>query len=100
MFKDDKRFLGACVEVWTYVYLLHLFDAGGGVGGARGAWLLMDERDGEREWKRDDGGGIERVNRALCGAWYGYVTPGLGVVSAMRLWQLQFAVCLDSEAPP
>lgn len=35
--------------------------------------------------ERDDEGGIGRVNRVLCGAWYGCVTPGLGVVSAMRL---------------
>lgn len=61
-------------------------------------WMRAMERK-ERE-RDDDEGGIWRVNRALCGAWYGCVTPGLRVASAMRLWQPQFTVCLDSEAPP
>ncbi len=48
--------------------------------GDGGAWLLMDgwEQRREKKRERDDEGGIGRVNRALCGAWYGCVTPGLG----------------------
>lgn len=73
------------------------------VDGGRWGCMTVDgwmRAMGRKKRERDDEGGIGRVNRAQCGAWYGCVTQSLGVVSAMRLWQPQFAVCLDSEAPP
>ncbi len=64
------------VSVCMCVFV-HLFPCGWQEVGVHDCWW-MDEINGEKKRERDDEGGKGRVNRALCGAWYGCVTPGLG----------------------
>ncbi len=68
--------------------------------GVHDCWW-MDESNGEKKRERERR--WRRYRESKQGAVWSLVRmcdPGPGVVSAMRLWQPQFAVCLDSEAPP
>ncbi len=88
-------------EGWVFasVCLCICFHVDGGRWGCMtvDGWMRATERKKERErrWRR--------YRESKQGAVWSLVRmcdPGPGVVSAMRLWQPQFAVCLDSEAPP